>query len=364
MSIRSILTIAVTIAIAGWSFSAQAKTKKDYLIVVDTSYSMSGSGGQKIIDNVKASVSDYIDKVENGDSLTLVTFDTDVKFYPTVTVTSANDRDIIKKYYSMIEAKGAWTYTLSMVKEVLARANEMQAKSKDRQVVIMVMTDSLDDPPPSKKKDRLSIKDIAKANQGGSAFIYFINLGDMASNARLQKLASSLAPITGDSKVVDSKKDPAKGINEADAAAEDLTAKRDRKEMIAMILLIAGAIAGILLVLILIAKRQAKLKLSGILEYRYTQSPYKEYDTYDLGRLNERSITIGKGTEFRLNLRDYTDKRPVFIEATRFEKTIRPAVKEAMSAPVAFENGKNTSFLTDGDSFIAGGYRFVYRENR
>ncbi|HNX60230.1 MAG TPA: hypothetical protein PKK43_14105, partial [Spirochaetota bacterium] len=92
--------------------------------------------------------------------------------------------------------------------------------------------------------------------------------------------------------------------------------------------------------------------------------PYKEYDVFDMGRLGERSITIGKGTEFRLNLRDFTERRPIIIEAARFDKTIRPSVKEAQSAPVAFENGKNTSFLTDGDSFIAGGYRFVYRENR
>lgn len=363
MSIRTILTLAVTIAVAGWSFSAQAKTKKDYMIVVDTSYSMSGSGGQRIIDSVKASVNDYIDKIENGDSLTLVTFDTDVKFYPTVTITGPNDRDIVKKYFTMFEAKGAWTYTLSMVKEVLAKANEMQAKSKDRQVVIMVMTDSLDDPPPSKKKERLSIKDIAKANQGGSAFIYFINLGDMAQNARLQKLATNLAPATGQAKVVPGKDVGAK-MDTADKLASDLTAAKDRRELLAMILLVAGAVAGLLVIFILIAKYQAKLKLTGILEYRYTESPYKEYDVFDMGRLGERSITIGKGTEFRLNLRDFTERRPIIIEAARFDKTIRPSVKEAQSAPVAFENGKNTSFLTDGDSFIAGGYRFVYRENR
>jgi Mg-chelatase subunit ChlD len=366
MSIRRIFTLVAVSTVLLWSVAAYAKTSKDYLVVVDTSYSMSGSGGQNIIDSVKSSVNDFIDKdVSADDSITLVTFDTQVKFYPTVTVTGKNDRDIIKKYYSMIEAKGSWTYTLEMVKEVLARADQMQNANKDRQVVVMVLTDSLDDPPPAKKKDRLSIKDIAEAHKGSASFIYFINLGDAKQNARLQKLAGNLKSASAKVAVVDVKDNKTgEAIKNVETSVESDLAKKDRRLLIAKILIIAAIILALLLLLAFLRIKFGQLKLAGILEYRYILSPYKEYDQFDIGRLGEKRVAIGKGTEFRINLRDYNEKIPVIIEATRFDKAVRPAVKEAESATVEFLNNKKTSFLTDGDSFKAGGYIFIYRENK
>ena len=75
------------------------------------------AGGQNILDKVKRSISDYIDQVEDGDRVTFVTFDVDTRIYPTVLVDDENDRDILKKYITMTEATGLWTYTYKMIIE-------------------------------------------------------------------------------------------------------------------------------------------------------------------------------------------------------------------------------------------------------
>ena len=109
------------------SFQAEGKaasvTNKDVVLVLDTSLSMIGYQGRNIMDDVKKSVYTYIDSLQDGDRVTFVTFDEDVKIYPQVVIDDQNDRDIVKKYISVTEAKGQWTYTLKMLQTVFGIAD-------------------------------------------------------------------------------------------------------------------------------------------------------------------------------------------------------------------------------------------------
>lgn len=356
----SVLAVIFTVTAACGIFAAD---KKDYILVLDTSYSMAGSGGKNIIESVKASLGSYIDKMEKGDTLTFATFADDVTFYPTVRVDDQNDKDIVKKYLTMVQAKGSWTYTLEMVKKVLAKADELQRADKKRQIVIVVMTDTLDDPPPSVKTKKISIKDIAKNYQGGDWFVYLISVGDVRGNDRIKNLAGDLS-ATIPTTVVNAN-DAGKGISDMDAAMKAAMAKKNRDRVINTIIAIVVAVLALVLLAAIWRFLYGKFfayKLSGYLDYRYVDSPYKDYDRFDMSNVGEKRMEIGRGAQFRLNLRDYSERTPVVLQAKRFEKVVHPVVLEAVSAPVEFLNGKNTSFLVDGDSFKAAGYIFIYHE--
>jgi hypothetical protein len=362
--ILSVIGICALFIVAAVS-NSYAREKKDYLVVLDTSYSMAGSGGKNIIESVKTSLNGYIDRIESGDTLTFVTFADDVKIYPTVKLEDKNDRDIVKKYISVTEANGHWTYTLEMVKKVLKKADELQAANKDHQIVIVIMTDTLDDPPPSKRGEKLSIKDIAKNYQGGEWYIYLVSLGDIQKNARVQKMASDLSTASSKTKVV-TQEDPTKAITQVESSVKDQSDQKSRIPVWVKILLAIAALLVLFLLFVIIRNiivKMAFLRVKGFLDYRYSQSPYKSFTSVDLSKIDEKRISIGNGSDFRVNIRDYSLKNPVIIEARRFEGAVHPVVNEELSPPVEFLNGKNTIFLNDGDSFKAGEIIFVYREN-
>ena len=55
------------------------------------------------------------------------------------------------------------------------------------------MTDTLDDPPPGKLKDRLNVKEFAKNFKDKEWFIFFYNFGDaLKNNPKLAKLQNDL----------------------------------------------------------------------------------------------------------------------------------------------------------------------------
>ncbi|MCP4137078.1 MAG: VWA domain-containing protein [bacterium] len=152
--------------------------QKDLILVFDTSTSMAGrgeTGGRNILDKTKGSIEHVIDKLEDGDRLTFVTFDKEIKIYPSVIVDDENDRDILKKYISMIEAKGKWTYTSKMIKAVMQKAEELSSADSERTIKIVVITDGMDNPPPQFRKNKLSLDSISKQYDASAWWIYLID---------------------------------------------------------------------------------------------------------------------------------------------------------------------------------------------
>ena len=68
---------------------------KDLILVIDTSLSMVGYGGKNIMPLVKQSLPKFIDQLESDDSFTLVTFDTEIKIYPTVYIKHKSNKEKI-----------------------------------------------------------------------------------------------------------------------------------------------------------------------------------------------------------------------------------------------------------------------------
>jgi hypothetical protein len=361
---KIILILFVVIFVLGHYGVGHANESKDMILVLDTSLSMVGYGGKNIFDQVKSSLSRFIDKLEEGDSITFMSFDTEVKIYPRVVVNDANDKEILKKYLSVVEAKGAWTYTMEMIKNVLRTAQELETKEKERQKVIVILTDALDDPPPHQRKHKFNIKEIASAYGGKDWFIFLVNLGDLKKNKRLvevqKEFEKSVSPYT---KIIDAEKSPEKGIEKdlkkhIESSVEE---KRLReRSFLASPYFIGIVVIVIVLLVLFYLKRLSELKVRGKLEYWNHEllDPYIE--NFDLTRQNVKTVPIGKGIGCLLNIRDIEISEPFKIEAEREKGKIQYSVVGGEGYTIDFVNREPGEFIQDGDMFKVSNYTFKY----
>ena len=328
------------------------------MLVLDTSMSMIGrAGGKDILGKVKKSISSYIDQsVQDGDRVTFVTFDTDVRIYPTVMVDDDNDRDIVKKYISMTEATGMWTYTYKMITKVFQAAEKLEKDKNGRKMEIVILTDAIDDPPPNDMK-RYNFNEFA--NKYGKKIdlnVYVLSFTDVEKTAAGKQLFKDLGLISDSVKVIQTS-DPEKGKTQL---IEDEKKKEAMSRNILIPILIAvGCIAAVILILFLV-RRLSDLKVTGKLEYWNNEviEPYTQ--RFDLTRRPAREVMIGKGMGCVLNIRDINIKKPFAIKAIRHEGSIRMQLLAAEGSNVEMTNRQSDGLLQDGDIFQAGDFTFKY----
>lgn len=337
---------------------------KDMIVVLDTSMSMVGQGGQNILSQVKDSLNSQVDKLIVGDSFTFATFDETTKLYPTVQIDSMAKVDVIKKYISMVEAKGFWTYTMDMLSVIVKKAEEIDAQNGDRQVVIVILTDALDDPPPALKSKMLNIKDIAKGDPK-DWFIYFVSLGEAKENAKLTGITKQVADnLASNTTVIGGKDDPNAAISEnlqAEIDKVDASVRNERIKKIAFVVIPLLLLALLIYLIVIIAKNAAKVR--GTVEFKQVGTFRPEIKQVDLGQFKEGKVTIGRNALDTYRIMDFSDRKPVIFIAKKFSGALKVIIDEDNSTPVEFAGNKKEVFLREGDTFIAGGYQFTYFEN-
>lgn len=334
---------------------ALARQSRDVILVLDTSMSMIGrAGGKDILNDVKRSISDYIDQVEDGDRVTFVTFDTDVRIYPTVIVDDDNDRDILKKYITMTEATGMWTYTYKMITKVLEAADTLNKKD-GRQTKIIIMTDAIDDPPPGDKK--FDFADFAKKyGKKSNMWVYVLSFTQGMKSEAAKKMEKDLGLISENVKIIQTK--------EPEQGKQELIQEEKKEEMasrnILIPIIIAGACILLVLAILFFVKRLSDLKVAGKLEYWNNEiiEPYTQH--FDLARRPAREVMIGKGLGCVVNVRDISIKSPIMIKAVRHEGSVRMKLLDNENARIEMVNRQADGLLQDGDIFKVGNYTFKY----
>lgn len=345
---------------------AASVTNKDVILVLDTSLSMVGYQGKNIMDDVKRSVYTYIDSLQDGDRVTFVTFDEDLKVYPQIVIDDQNDRDIVKKYISVTEAKGQWTFTLKMLQTVfgiadtLTKDNQAQTQVNPRNVVIVIMTDGLDDPPPAKSKERFDLKKIAEQYSGNDWWIYLVNLAEMEKSKEIsaaqKKLKEELSKISENTTFIDGQ-NPDKAIN------EDLQRDIEQKEwnqfkkILPFILLILLLILIIALVLI---RRASTVKVKGSLDYWNHELLKPEVLNVSLTALNIKSIPVGRAIMTGVRIRDFESRHVFTLKAVREKGVIRIKIIADEGLEVGFKNKDFDGYVNDGDIFSASNFSFRY----
>ncbi len=346
------------------SFSAAA-ANKDVILVLDTSLSMIGYQGKDIFESVKGSVETYMNTLQDGDRVTFVTFDEEVKVYPQVLIDDQNDRDIVKKYISITEAKGQWTHTLKMLKTVFALADQITKESQGnktelkRNVVIVIMTDGLDDPPPSRAKDKFDLKKVAEQYSGNDWWIYLVNLDELQKSKEVsvaqQNLLNELGKVSGNASILDGS-DPDKAIN--DELRKDV-ANKEKEQFYRLLAVVSGFLILILLVVFIIIKMRS-VKITGRLEYWSYELLKPEVHNLSLTNFGKKEIILGRGASCTAKIREYESRYTFSLKAVRKSGKILIAINHEEGLDIGFKNKESDGYLLDGDIFSASNISFRY----
>lgn len=360
---------SVILLISAFSFvllgpvNLNAASNKDVILVLDTSLSMRGYGtnSKDIFESVKNSINVYIDtQLQDGDKVTFVTFDEEVKVFPRIMLDDQNDKDILKKYISVTEAHGAWTHMLIMLQQVFAIAKNLtdeNASGDKRDVVIVIMTDGLDDPPPG--KEAFTLKSVAEQYQGNDWWIYVVNLSEMEKtgkiSASLQQFSDNLKTVSDNTMILDGS-DPNKAIN------EDMKADMEKRDLVQQKVIPAIAIILALAILIglFIYLRLKKLQIKGSLEYWNHELLKPEVFRVDLAPLGAREIIVGRVLGCNVKIRDYESRIPFSLKAKSQKGDIVLLLSHGGDLEVGFKNKEYDGFVNNGDIFTASNFSFRY----
>lgn len=350
-----------------------AESGRDLIIALDTSLSMAGHGGDDIIGRVKNSLENsFIDKLKEGDSLTFITFDSEVTVYETIVIKDPDSQqDTIKKFIRPIKADGKWTYTRAMFKAVFDKASEMQQADPDRKQIIIIMTDAMDDPPPSEKSKKLDIKELAAGIEGGEDldssewFVYFLSFAKLQESGKFDSLRQSLKEnISENTAVVDGQDNVEAAVESIDEGLQKLEEEEKRRNAVPVWvkLLIAAAVALLVLAVIFYFYTVSKIKVRGALVFKNLDKITPEEEKVSLSNYDSRVITIGNTPSFNLYLMEFTDNRPLVLEAVKYKGNLKVQVNDDKGLQADFADDKKDIFLSDGDSFRVSNYQFTYLE--
>jgi hypothetical protein len=254
-----------------------------------------------------------------------------VKVYPRVLIDDQNDRDIVKKYISITEATGQWTHTLKMLKTVFALADQITKESEQntaelkRNVVIVIMTDGLDDPPPARAKEKFNLKKVAEQYSGNDWWIYLVNLDELQKSKEIsaaqQNLLNELGKVSGNTSILDGS-DPDKAINEE--LRKDVES-REREQFYRLLAVVSGFLILILLIVFIIIKMRS-VKIKGRLEYWNHELLRPEVHNLSLTNFAKKEIVLGRGASCTAKIREYESRYTFSLKAVRKSGQILVAV--------------------------------------
>jgi hypothetical protein len=124
-----------------------AKGPVDWIFVVDTSQSMRGIGGTPdIFDRVKDSLDTFIGEAREDDSVTLYSFDRNVRFWGHTRIGGQFDREELHRLVRELRADGHRTHLGLAIRTALDRAKQLLSRGDEtRQRSIVLFTDGRED---------------------------------------------------------------------------------------------------------------------------------------------------------------------------------------------------------------------------
>jgi von Willebrand factor type A domain len=159
----------------------------DWIFVLDTSASMHGAGGTaNIFEKVKETISDFIRRARDEDTVTLYTFDRDTTLRGHVRISGEIDKKDLLKVVQDLPSEGDRTYTGKAIHDALERAIELRQRSDaaNRTVSIVLFTDGLEDV--RGVADPISIPSNIALLPKAQPYIFFVSVGVQAHETQLE----------------------------------------------------------------------------------------------------------------------------------------------------------------------------------
>ena len=192
-SIVALISIVLSTALA----QASSKGAIDWIVVVDTSASMRGAGGTKnIFNQVKNSITEFVNTAQLGDTVTIYSFDKDVTLETeNVPIISNSNRGQLKQIIASLKADGVRTHTGKAVQRALQHSALLNQRSDalGRTVSILFLTDGVEDvsgipnPVPIPGNTQLLRQQQCKP------YIFFVSLGLKEHEKQLNNFANNPA---------------------------------------------------------------------------------------------------------------------------------------------------------------------------
>ncbi len=405
---RSTRYIPVLAALALAALVACGSGARDYLLVIDTSGSMS-AGKEKTIHKVRRSMESFMETVNPGDTVTLMGFDKDTRKVGTYEINSAEDRTVVVAAVQNLDAWGSHTYMKSMVATVREKVRELEGKG--RNVIVVIMSDGKDDPPPGARKNRLQLSSIEAPEgerQVDDTYIYYVSLGKLKDpdlEAELKKLSPAVKTIerkpktprataadgnekdgtaqanAGDGAGGDAAASEGEGDGDGDGdaamtegdesqaaadeiglteVAEDIDRTSWYEQLKSIGKIVAPIIFGILFLVWLFRKWKNRHKVSGDLQYYEADvgSPIK--NSYSLSKTGKSAITVGSKVGADLKVRQSGLPHNITLKAFRKggEDFLKTGGKD--DALFKFMTRQQDDLISKGDKFRLGNYVFEY----
>ena len=191
------IVLLMTCAVIGVATTAFSETlagnaagQTDLVLILDTSKTMRGlAGGSNIFGQVKATCKELVKGLINGDTVTLIAFDTDVRPQPTVTLVTDTERLRLFSLIDSFRADGNWTFTARALEIGLKEAARLEAAFPGHNQVVAILTDGLNDPPPAMRGHGPRLAEVAQPYAGKPWYVFQIQLGPKVD----RELASAIS---------------------------------------------------------------------------------------------------------------------------------------------------------------------------
>lgn len=352
-------------------------SKKDYLLVIDSSGSMAERNTLK---RVKASMPGFLDAFEKGDRVTLLQFDTSVREVLSVELKGDAERKQLQTAIEDMKAKGLYTDMAALLLDLKQRAAAMEKEG--RQAHIIVLSDGLDDPRPGqgRKKGQVDLGQFRSAEESPlkESFVYYISLGEIANPAleeQLKKMAPKSQTYLAGSRTEAGKPGPdgkpAAGSNQVtpEQALSQVGADVKKNFWLELfqkywiyalgVLLLIGLI---FLVIWLVRKLSQGEPLYGTLLYYPEGIQFPNKNTFTLDKLGRAAVTIGARQGNRLRIKDLGTTEVFSFKGKKVGPNLclRPLGKSARN--IQFVSQRQQGLISPGDRFRIGDYSFIFND--
>ena len=330
---------------------------KDYILMIDTSASM--VFGERVMEKVKAGIDDFIDDLDVGDTITVMGFDTVPRLYKTYTIKNEKDKKHPIQKVLRLQAKGAYTDMGAMLNAIRKQSKKLQAEG--RQLYIVVMSDGLDDPPPSRRNKKYGQIQLDFVRGSSSFFdfwnepyVYYVSLGKLKD----KKLVEKLQKLSTKTKSIQAGPD-------GTAALKNVSDDINRSDWYQILLVTLAILSALLLVALLVLFAYYLMnrhRLQGVLVY------YDEYvgksmsETFNMQALQQNRLLLGRKPQTDCKVRGFGIKFNLTLRA-RFhgnEMCLKPKAKEWEL--YEFEQlPRYSNLIAPGEKFKVGGFVFHYK---
>lgn len=128
--------------------SAQDSPATTVIYLLDVSGSMNRGG---LFNSIQKRLSELVAERRPGDVVILGTFSESVQWPVKVRIEGPSDIQAIQRIIMGLKARGPWTWMSTAFAETVAKAQESRAASPQGRVLIYILTDCINDPPPEVK---------------------------------------------------------------------------------------------------------------------------------------------------------------------------------------------------------------------